>query len=579
MSDVIAFNDPYHDSSFCLLGASGPAHYEMERFTRRKLDRISPLLGALDVWGHRWHAALDGCRAIGVVEGDFLAPLFRRLMFVKARGRTDPRPFAGALLTALAADQTTVLPDAAVRQTVLPTLEPVRAGMESFVAQALRPGVIVTVLGHHHCHAANAFYASPYETACSVTLDGGGYDFLDGEDGPRREVYGSVWECAANAVTARGWTEDISIAGAWSRLTRQVFGLHFGEEGTVMAMAAYGDPARFAAAVAAPYIWYPNASLTASGYAAQIEALRQQMRTEQDRFDLAAALQQQTEFKVYAYLHAVVGRDVRHLCLSGGLFLNCQITGKVQGWLPWLDSVFVPPAPYDGGLSIGAAQLLYHEALGMPRLPGPAAFATGPTYDAADIVAACGTRGVTLVPATPDDIARRLDTGQIGAVFEGPAESGRRALGHRSILADPRRPESRTRINTDIKHRAAFRPFAPMVLADAASDWFVCPPGFTSPYMSFAVPVRGTRIPAVTHRDGTARVQTVHRDLTPGLHALLTVFAARTGVPVLLNTSFNDNEPIVQTPGEALECYLRTPLDFLYFSGPGLLARKIMQAS
>ena len=575
---VLGFNDPYHDSSFCLLGPDGYAFYELERFTRVKLERMSPLLGFLDLLGTD---ALEGCTGIGVVEGDFLAPILRRLAAARAGG-ADPGRVADGVLRTLWAQHTTEVPDAPGGLSPLPSIEPYRAGLHRFVRHALQPGVRLTVLGHHLCHAANAYFSSTHDAALCLSLDGGGYDVLDPDPtGPRTLVYGGAFRAAGRSIEPVAWCTDVAIGAAWSRLTQAVFGLRFGEEGTVMAMAAYGDPARLSAALDPPWVWFPAPALqspeAARAYATEIERLRALLRTEQDRFDLAASLQQHTEWKVYAHIQAQLAPEDRVLCLSGGLFLNCQITGKLQGWFPQLEHVTLPPAPYDGGLSIGAAQYIHHVLDGAPRPAAAAPFASGPVYDRAAILAACRSQGVVPQAAGVQDVAGRLAAGQIGGLFAGAAESGRRALGHRSILADPRDLRSRTRINQEIKRRAAFRPLAPMVLAEHAAAWFVCPPGFASPTMAHALPVRPERaalIPAVVHRDGTARVQTVDAALTPGLDALLRAWHGVSGVPVLLNTSFNENEPIVQTPDQALACFARTGLDFLYFGDEGLLVTR-----
>lgn len=575
MNAALGFNDPFHDASFARLDDHSLHHVELERFTRQKMERQSPLLGFLDLMPG---TALDGVAAIGVVEGDLLAPLFWHI----ARARTAaaaPDALSDELLTALAVTQDLQLEVVQAGLTHLGTLDRYRDRLRAFVTVALRPDVQLAILGHHQCHAGNAFLSSPFDDALSVSLDGGGYDFAT--DGARELIYGAAYRCTAEPLrlTRLPFAPDMTAAGAFARVGTQVLDLRFGEEGTVMAMAAYGDPARFRAALQPAWLWSTQPVLEADagrdGLAQQIAGLRRAMKTEQDRFDLAAALQAQAAATVHAQLRQVVTPDIRALCLSGGLFLNCQIVGQVQGWFPWLERVFVPPAPYDGGLSIGVAQLLRHVTLGVPA-PRPRfmPFASGPAAPVFDFIAACRARRLEPVSATPADVATRLASGQIGARFEGGAESGRRALGHRSILADPRDARVRDRINATIKHRAPFRPLAPMILAEDVQDWFHCPPGFQSPTMSHAIAVRdgmAPHIPAVIHRDGTARVQTVHRELTPGLHDLLTAFADITDVPILLNTSFNDQEPIVQTPAEAVECFLRTGLDFLYFAEPGLL--------
>ncbi len=583
---ALGFNDPFHDASFARLDDTGLVHVELERFTRRKLERQSPLLGYLDLMPA---GALDGVAAIGVVEGDMLAPLFWRLALAKSAG-AGAEMLTDHLLAGLTFNQDRPEEHVQGGLTHLGVLDRYRDGLLAFVTHALSPDVRVAVLGHHQCHTANAFLSSPFDEALSVSLDGGGYDFT-GADGGRELIYGAAYQCTAVpfGMTRMPFAPDVTVAGAFSRIGTQVLDLHFGEEGTVMAMAAYGDPARLVAAMEPAWMWSTHHVVGSdAGKAAlegQLQALRRELKTNQDRFDLAAALQRHAEIKVRAQLSQVVTPATRALCLSGGLFLNCQIVGQVQGWFPWLEHVYVPPAPYDGGLSIGVAQLLRHGVMGVPTaqpafMPfasgsfASGSFASGLSASVLDIIGACRARRMEPVPATVAEVAGRLAAGQVGARFEGGAESGRRALGHRSILADPRDGRVRDRINTLIKHRAAFRPLAPMVLSEQVHAWFQCAPGFASPNMSHAIPVRDSvvaQIPAVVHQDGTARVQTVHRALTPGLHDLLTAFAALTGVPVLLNTSFNDQEPIVQTPDQAVACFERTGLDFLYFAGPGLL--------
>ena len=578
MTAVLGFNDPFHDASFCRLDDSGLHHVELERFTRRKLERQSPLLGFLDLWAT---PALEGVGAIGVVEGDGLAPLFWRML--QARGlRASAGPLATELLASLVQQQAAVPADAQAPLTSLGTLDRYHDRLLAFVTRALAPETALAVLGHQYAHCANAFLSSPFASALSISLDGGGHDFAGADGtGGRAVVYGAAYRCTARPFTMQraAFVPDVTVAGAFARVGTGVLDLRFGEEGTVMAMAAYGDPARFYAALEPAWVWSTHYVVDSpegrAGLAGQIKALRKVLRTEQDRFDLAAALQRHAEIKVEAQLRTVVTQADRALCLSGGLFLNCQIVGQVQGWFPWLEHLFVPPAPYDGGLSIGVAQVLRHGVLGMEApMPALMPFASGPGAPVLDILASCRARRLEPVAATVTDVAQRLAAGQIGARFEGGAESGRRALGHRSILADPRNAGVRDRINKLIKHRAPFRPLAPMVLAEAVQDWFRCQPGFASPYMSHALRVReqcAPDIPAVVHQDGTARVQTVHAALTPSLHGLLAAFEVETGVPVLLNTSFNDQEPIVQTPGEAIECFVRTGLDFLYFAEAGLV--------
>lgn len=580
MNGALGFNDPLQDSSFARLDDNGLWHVELEKLSRKKFERQSALLGFLDCMAA---GALDGVGAIGVTEGEMLTPIFWQLAMAKSAGNGS-EPLVDRILARLTGFQHLMQEVKQGDFTYFGPLDRFRDRLLAFVDHTLRPDVRVAVLGHHHCHAANAFLSSPYAEALSVSLDGGGYDYAD-RDGKPEQIYGAAYRCTAEPfrMTRLPFAPDVTVAGAFARLGTRVLDLQFGEESTVMAMAAYGDPARFASALAPRWLSSSHQVVAwdqpgAGALTAQVDELRRQVKTEQDRFDVAAALQQWAGYQLHAQLASFVTLETRALCLSGELALNCQLVGQVQQWFPWLEHVYVPPAPYDGGLSIGVAQVLRHGLLGVPAprlafMP----FASGPPASTVEISGTCRTRRRRPEPAMPADVAKRLAAGEIGARFGGGAESGRRALGNRSILADPRDAASRSRINDEIKHRAWFRPLAPMVLAEHVQQWFDCAPGFASPNMSHALRVRhgmGARIPAVIHQDGTARVQTVHRELSPGVHALLSEFLELTGVPVLLNTSFNDREPLVQTPAQALDCFDRTGLDFLYFADPGLLLRR-----
>jgi len=271
--------------------------------------------------------------------------------------------------------------------------------------------------------------------------------------------------------------------------------------------------------------------------------------------------------------------------------------GKILDRTPF-QRLFVQPAAGDNGTSLGAALWVQHQLLGEPRRWVMTHAYTGPEFDEAACAAALrevvGTApdatGVALAPAVasvgpgPDGapthaalhisrldevtLLRRavelLEDGGVLGWFQGRMEFGPRALGHRSILCDPRRADMKDLLNHRIKHREAFRPFAPAVLNEAAADWFVrAAPSPAMLLVGLVRPERRAQIPAVTHHDGTGRLQTVNQADSPQFHALLTAFAARTGVPILLNTSFNEHEPIVCTPADALRCFLKTRMDGL----------------
>jgi carbamoyltransferase len=244
-----------------------------------------------------------------------------------------------------------------------------------------------------------------------------------------------------------------------------------------------------------------------------------------------------------------------HLGLAGGLFLNCALNGRLAREAGF-DSIFVFPAAGDAGAAAGAAALV----AGMERAELPNAF-LGDAFDARAIDTALSDRPHRIGdPAAT--AAQALAEGKVVGWFQGRMEFGPRALGARSILADPRDPGIKDRLNREVKFREGFRPFAPSVLEEAMGDWFLSPR--PSPFMLLTFPVkRRAEIPGIVHVDGSARVQTVARDVQP-FRALIEAFGARTGIPMVLNTSFNvRGEPIVRTPAEAITCFDRTGMDVL----------------
>jgi carbamoyltransferase len=260
------------------------------------------------------------------------------------------------------------------------------------------------------------------------------------------------------------------------------------------------------------------------------------------------------------------------VCLAGGVAFNCVANGKIFDTTPF-EQVYVHPAAGDGGLSVGAAYYVWHQLLGQPRSFVMEHAYWGPSYSSGEIHAAIQASPVsqgsyTLAELPEAELMRRtaaiIAEGKILGWYQGRAEWGPRALGNRSIVADPRRPEMKEILNQRIKHREIFRPFAPSILAEKTGEWFT--KSYPSPFMNLAysvLPDKRDRIPAPTHVDGTGRLQTVAREANPRYHALISEFERQTGVPVVLNTSFNDNEPIVCRPEEALDCFVRTQMDAL----------------
>jgi carbamoyltransferase len=289
---------------------------------------------------------------------------------------------------------------------------------------------------------------------------------------------------------------------------------------------------------------------------------------EQRHADLAASVQMVLEERYFSLLNAVYERTgLKKVCLAGGVALNCVANGMIFDRTPFED-VYIQPAAHDAGTSIGAALHVWHQVLNQPRAFEMRHVYYGPEYSDVEIERDLAARGVKYRRLEDDELiiatASQIAEGRIVGWFQGRMEFGPRALGNRSILADPRRKDMKDILNARIKFREPFRPFCPSVLAEAAGDYFET--DYPSPFMVQAYkikPEQRDRIPAVTHEDGTGRLQTVERDVNPRYWKLLKRFGELSGVPILINTSFNENEPIVNTPAEALDCFLRTNMDAL----------------
>jgi len=449
---------------------------------------------------------------------------------------------------------------------------------------------------HHQAHLASSFFVSPFERAALLSADGLG-DF-------------------ASTMWGTGTGDQMEIAGAvafphslglfYSAVTQYLGFLKFGDEYKVMGLAAYGKPEQaeafreivrfderangngfrlgldyFTHHYAGPEMSWAEADKTptlGTLFSEKMASRLGPVRTpeeplEQRHRNLAAALQARLEEVYLGMLKKLAERTgLKAVCLAGGVAFNCVANGKIFDATPF-EQVYVHPAAGDGGLAVGAAYFVWHQKLHKPRSFMMEHAYWGPGYSREEVRRAVDASGVSqsgfsIAELPEEELMRQtaaiIAEGKILGWFQGRAEWGPRALGNRSIVADPRRPEMKEILNRRIKHREIFRPFAPSILAEATGEYFE--KSYPSPFMTLAYSVRPEKrekIPAPTHVDGTGRLQTVTREANPRYHALIAAFRTLTGVPVVLNTSFNDNEPIVCRPEEALDCFLRTQMDAL----------------
>lgn len=423
--------------------------------------------------------------------------------------------------------------------------------------------------GHHLSHGANAFYTSDFDRALIISIDGFGQE--EGQV-PTTFTIDEGIDNKIKRIKIFDW-KQVPIGRVYNLSTKWIFGLSVGapkgdQAGTVMAMATLGEP--------------KYTEMFFDFEKNRPELIRIARLSEQEKFNVAASLQNYTEGLFYAHIKNFINsHPYENLCLSGGVTLNCVMLGKLLKWFPKkIKKVFCDPVPYDGGLSLGSARYLWHHVMGNPRIKNKALNMSpylGKTYTITEVSKACKMYGsrISVTNVSDKDVLKKINDQKIVAVFGGGSESGRRALGNRSILADPRNLKMKDLINQKVKHREWFRPLAPSILEERVSEYFE--DQVFSPYMSFALKVKeGKRdkIPAVVHFDGTARLQTVNKLLSPWFYNFILEWEKISGVPVLINTSFNDSEPIVETPEDAIGCFLGTDIDYVYFFDYGILVEK-----
>lgn len=429
----------------------------------------------------------------------------------------------------------------------------------------------IHLVEHHEAHAMSAYYPSGFEDALVVTLDG----FGDG-------IAGLVMEAREGRFSTLRRLQVEQSLGNFFAAGLPYFGYGSYDEYKLMGLASFGDPERYASVIAQLY------ELRADGdFGFPVRSTEGLMRVlgpvgpprapggpfQSHHKDLAAALQHAFATIVEHLLqHFAAQTGLPHLCMAGGCAQNSAFNGRLAAGGRF-ERIFVQPASNDAGTALGAALAVANREV--RRTPvGPASTVMwGPPVEMSD------TLGQTLdawadfvdhrwVDDRESTAADLLEAGHVVGWVQGQSEFGPRALGARSILADPRRSQSKTRINEVIKEREAYRPFAPAVIEEAAHEYFqLSGAEASSAFMTFAVPVHPHQreaVPAITHVDGTARVQTVSRHTAPRFWGLLSRFGERTGIPMLLNTSFNSSrEPIVQSAHDAITCLLTSKLEHL----------------
>ena len=453
---------------------------------------------------------------------------------------------------------------------------------------------------HHQAHAASAYFPSPFDRAAVLCLDGVG-----------EWATSSVWLGEGNVLIPQ-WEIDFphSLGLLYSAFTYYTgFKVNSGEY-KLMGLAPYGEP-KYVDLILdklmdlkedgtfrldMSYFNYATGlTMTNDKFAELFDGPARESESEitQREMDIAASIQKVTE-EVVLRLGRTVQKEfgVDYLCLAGGVALNCVANGRLVREGPFKD-IWIQPAAGDAGGALGAALSVWHEYLGNERQADPADSMKGAylgcSYSDAEIEAALDAYGAAYEKLGDAELMPRLadilDAGNVVGWVQGRMEFGPRALGGRSIIGDPRNKKMQSVMNLKIKYRESFRPFAPIVLAERVGDYFVHTG--KSPYMLVVAPVREelrlplskeqqalfgieklnvprSTLPAITHVDFSARLQTVHRETNPRLHRLLSTFEDKTGCGVLVNTSFNvRGEPIVNTPEDAYRCFMRTEMDYL----------------
>jgi carbamoyltransferase len=564
--NILGLSFFYHDSAAALLmDGQLVATAEEERFSRRKHDARYPGL------------AIDFClRKGGISVKDLDYVVFYEKPF---------RKFDRILMTTLGSFPRSWR---VFRESMVAWLSEKLWVKELMQKRLGLPGKKILFADHHMSHASSAFYCSPFQKAAIMTVDGAG-----------EWTTGTMGVGDGSTITLdKELRFPHSIGLLYSAFTAYCgFEVNEGEY-KLMGLAPYGQPRyldkihEMVKVEGDGSIWldmdyfsfhYSPTSTISPKFSEHFgrppcglgQMEQQGGKLDQFYADVGASIQKFTEdvlLKMTNALHQRTGLD--KLCMAGGVALNSVANAKIQAQTPF-KQIYVQPAAGDGGGALGAALWAYHGLLGNPRKFVMDHAFWGEEYGDGAIADFLRGHGVPYDELKDDDktvdaTVEALTSGKVIGWYQGRFEFGPRALGNRSILADPRRAEMKDIVNAKIKFREAFRPFAPSVLGERASEYFELENAhehLPARFMLYVVPVKPSKqqvIPAITHVDGTGRLQTVDRATNPRYHQLISRFSQRTGVPVLLNTSFNlKGEPIVTTPENAFNTFMRSEMDML----------------
>ncbi len=472
---------------------------------------------------------------------------------------------------------------------------------EAFHVDSLKPKL--HHVEHHRAHLASAFFVGPFRDAAVLSVDGFG-DFVS-------SMWGSGTDRRISVDGEIGFPHSLGIF--YTAITQYLGFPHYGDEYKVMGLAPYGKPSmldemrdivrvkrgRFTLnldyfthhSAGLDMVWQGGAPVIGPVFSQHlIERLGPARAAddpiEQRHKDLAASMQAMYEEAFFAIANALYEKTQNpRLCLAGGCAYNSVANGLIFERTKFRD-LYIQAAAGDAGGAIGAAYWVWNQELGRDRAFIMDHAYLGPEYSDDEIDAAVDARraDVTAADCTIErvqdegELCRRtaasIAGGNVVGWFQGRLEWGPRALGNRSIVCDPRRADMKNILNLKIKRRESFRPFAPSILREAVGEWFET--DYDVPFMLQVYQIREEKratIPAVTHVNGSGRLQSVTREQNGRYYALIEAFGEATGVPIVLNTSFNENEPVVNTPAQALDCFLRTKMDLLVM-GDLMIARR-----